>query len=317
MTNSHPTVAVLCGGVGAARFLRGLRQILPDRNISAVINTADDLVLHGLSISPDLDTCVYTIADEINPETGWGLAGESWQARDLLDRYGGQTWFALGDRDLGTHLYRSQRLAEGAALTQVTAEIAAAWGIELSLLPMTEDRVRTRITLETGETIDFQRYFVERQHADPVAAVDIVGALDAAPTPEVLDALAGCDIIVIAPSNPILSIDPILALPGIRDLLRRRRHSVVAISPIVGAKAVKGPAAEVLRTLGHEVSAAGVAAMYSDIASAIVIDDVDADLAVRCAEIGVEATVTNTMMTSPEIAARLARVTIDSISQRE
>lgn len=188
---THPKVCVLCGGVGAARFLRGLVEVVPGQNVTAIVNTADDMRLHGLAISPDLDTCTYTLADMINPDTGWGLVDETWQARDTLERYGGQTWFGLGDRDLGTHLYRTQRLDEGATLAEITAEIAVSWGLDLTILPMSNDPVRTRVELIGGETIDFQRYFVERQHRDHVVGVEFNGSDEAEPAPGVLEAISG------------------------------------------------------------------------------------------------------------------------------
>ncbi len=316
MNTNQLSVAVLCGGVGAARFLTGLLQVVPAANVTAIVNTADDMVLHGLSISPDLDTCTYTLAGQINHETGWGLTGETWQARSVLDLYGGESWFGLGDRDLGTHLYRTQRLSEGATLTEVTAEIAQAWGLELNILPMTDDTVRTRITLDTDETIDFQRYFVERRHADPVKAVHFDGADQATPSAAVLRAIDTCDVVVIAPSNPIVSIAPVLSLGGLREQVAARRRSTVVVSPIIGGSAVKGPAADLLRSLGHEVSAVGVAAIYADVAAHIVIDTADAELAARCREFDVTPTVTNTMMTEPDVAAHLAQVAIDAATHR-
>ena len=308
--DAQTTLCVLCGGVGAARFLRGAMRAVSASSIAAVVNTADDMRLHGLAISPDLDTCTYTLAEVINPETGWGLVGETWQAKETLDRYGGQTWFGLGDRDLGTHLYRTQRLDEGATLAEVTAEIAAAWNLELRLLPMSNDTVRTRVTIDTGETIDFQRYFVERRHADTVTSVSFAGAESAQPTPGVLEAIESADCLVIAPSNPFVSIDPVLSVPGVRDAVIARRERNVAISPIVGGGAVKGPAADLMRSFGHEVSAAGVAGLYAPLAQHLVIDAVDAELADAVLTAGMQPHVTDTMMRSIEIATALAEFAI-------
>lgn len=305
-------VCVVCGGVGAARFLRGLIEVVDQRNVTAVVNTADDMSLHGLSISPDLDTCVYTLADMINPETGWGLRGETWQARETLDRYGGQTWFGLGDRDLGTHLYRTQRLTEGATLDEVTGEIAAAWGLNLHIRPMSNDPVATKVKLIDGQTIDFQRYFVERQHRDHVVSVRFDGGTSARPAPGVIDAIANADCVVIAPSNPFVSVAPVLAVPGIKDAVVAQRENTVAISPIVGGDAIKGPAADLMRTLGHEVSAVGIADIYRDLAAHLIIDKVDAALTQRVAASGLEPHVTDTMMRSVEVAAALAAFTIDT-----
>src|SRR5262245_37207597 len=259
-------VTVLAGGVGAARFLRGLVAAIDPGRITAVVNTADDTVLHGLHISPDLDTVAYTLAGAIDPERGWGLSGESWKAMESLQRYttvrpagssAAPTWFNLGDRDLATHLYRTARLAEGGTLTEVTAEIAAAWGIRVSILPMTDERFRTVIGLAEPDTdtgaldVPFQEYFVRRPHDVAVASVrfDHAGAqlTDAARS-----ALHDASAIVLAPSNPIVSIGPIRALPGVDELLARRRISVAAVSPIVGGTALKGPADRMMRELGIE-----------------------------------------------------------------
>lgn len=311
MASPAPRICVLCGGVGAARFLRGLIRTTDPSNVTAIINTADDMLLHGLAISPDIDTCTYTLAEAINTETGWGLTGETWNAMDTLTRYGGQTWFGLGDRDLGTHLYRTQRRSEGASLSTITAEIATAWDIRIAMLPITDDDVRTKVTVESGEVLDFQRYFVERQHRDAVTAVQFEGAADAIPAPGVLDAIRDADAIVIAPSNPIVSIAPLLAVPGVREALVAQRARTAAISPIVGGAAIKGPAADLMRTLGHEVSVVGIAAIYAELAAHLVIDDADAGEQSRVAAVGVTPHVRDTMMVNAEIAAQLAASTIN------
>ena len=308
-------ITVLAGGVGAARLLRGMARAVPASEITAIVNTADDVVLHGLHVSPDLDTVTYTLAEAGNPETGWGLAGETWQAMDALDRFGVPTWFRLGDRDLGTHLHRSGRLAEGAGLATVTAEITAAWGLELTLLPMTEDRVATMVTLaegdgasgEPGPEVGFQEYFVRLGHSVAVASVRFDGAEDSLPGPGVLDALADADMVVIAPSNPIVSIGPLLAVPGIADALRSRRVDTVAVSPIVAGAALKGPADRMLRELGYEVSVVGVARIYRDLAATLVVDTADAALTDAVEAEGMACVVTDTIMSSPEVAAVLSR----------
>jgi LPPG:FO 2-phospho-L-lactate transferase len=309
------TVAVLCGGVGAARLLAGLVRAVPPTGVTAIVNTADDMVLHGLAISPDLDTVVYTVAGAIDPERGWGLRDESWQAMASLERYGGQTWFGLGDRDLGTHLYRTQRAGEGAPLSTVTAEIARAWGLELTVMPVTDDPVRTRLTLagtggSAGEEVSFQDYFVARRHAVQVASVRFAGADRAAPAPGVLDALAGADAVVVAPSNPIVSIGPVLAVPGVREAVTARRDSVVAISPIVGGKALKGPADRLLRELGHDDSVVGVARLYAPFAGTLVIDDADAAHADAVRAAGLRCVVTDTIMRDPAAASALCKVAL-------
>jgi LPPG:FO 2-phospho-L-lactate transferase len=301
---------VLAGGVGAARFLRGLVQATEPSSVTAIVNVGDDTVLHGLHISPDIDTVTYTLAGAINPETGWGLRDETWQAMDMVERYGGPSWFRLGDRDLGTHLYRTGRLSEGAPLSTVTAEIASSWGLEVTLVPATDDRLRTMVTVEGEGEIGFQDYFVGRQHSVPITGVRFAGIESARPGPGVLDAVAGADVVVVAPSNPVVSIGPLLAVPGVRDQMVARRADVVAVSPIIGGRAIKGPADRMLGELGVPVSAAGVARWYRDVAATIVIDAEDEALAAEVEEQGVRSVVTDTIMSSPERAAALARVVI-------
>lgn len=304
-------MCALAGGVGAARMLLGLSAATDPSLITAVVNTGDDLDLHGLRICPDLDTVTYTLAGANDAERGWGLAGETWQAMEMLADYGGAAWFRLGDRDLGTHLYRTDRLADGASLTTVTAEIAARWAISVRLLPMTDDRVATRITLaETGEEVGFQEYFVARQHGVAVSAVRFAGAETAAPAPGVLDAIAAADRVVICPSNPIVSIEPILTVPGARDAVTARRDDVVAVSPIVAGAALKGPADRLLRELGHEPTVVGVARIYAPYAATLVVDEADAGLAAAVEAEGVRAVVVPTVMRDPETAAALGRVVV-------
>jgi LPPG:FO 2-phospho-L-lactate transferase len=303
-------ISVLCGGVGAARLLGGLVQVTDPASITAVVNTGDDVVLHGLHVSPDLDTITYTLAGAVNPDTGWGLEGETWQAMEVLRSYGGPAWFNLGDRDLGTHLYRTHRLAEGATLTEVTAEIAAAWGLALRLLPMSDDPVRTMVTVAGEGEIGFQDYFVRLQHDVAATAVRFDGAEAAAPGPEVLDAVANAERVVIAPSNPMVSIAPVLAVPGSRDAVEARRADTVAVSPIIAGATVKGPADRLLAELGHEASVVGVARLYAPLAARLVVDEADAGLADAVAAEGVEPVVAPTLMTGPAEAAALARVVL-------
>jgi LPPG:FO 2-phospho-L-lactate transferase len=306
-------ITVLAGGVGAARMLAGLVQVVEPSGLTAVVNTGDDLVLHGLEISPDLDTVTYTLAGAIDPERGWGLAGETWQAMTTLGRYGGEAWFNLGDRDLGTHLYRTARRHAGATLTEVTAEIAAAWDLGLRLLPMTDDPVRTMVTVQDEGEIGFQEYFVGRQHAVTVDSVRFDGVESCTPAPGVLDALDGADRIVIAPSNPIVSIGPVLAVPGLRDAVARRRDDVVAVSPIIAGAALKGPADAMLAALGHESSAVGIARIYAELAGTLVIDEADADLADAVEAEGVRCVVAPTIMSTPDRAAALARIVVADV----
>ena len=308
--SDRATVVALCGGVGAARFLQGLISVVPPPTVTAIVNTGDDVVLHGLHVSPDLDTVTYTLAGAINPETGWGLAGETWAAMEALERYGGATWFRLGDRDLATHMYRTQRLADGASLSTVTAEVAAAWSIDVQVVPMSDDRVETRVTVD-GAEIGFQDYFVGRRHAVPVHSVRFAGADDALPAAGVLDAMFSARRIVICPSNPVVSIGPIRAVRAIEHALVAHRDAVVAVSPLVGGRALKGPADRMMAELGHEASVAGVARMYAPVAATLVIDEADADLAPAVEREGLRCVVTKTVMHGPAEAAALARVVVE------
>ena len=304
---------MLAGGVGAARLLAGLVRVRPPAELTAIVNVGDDVELHGLHVSPDLDTITYTVAGAIDPERGWGLAGETWQAMEALDRYpGARTWFNLGDRDLGTHLFRTDRLRAGATLSEVTAEIAAAWGLGLRLLPVSDDPVRTMVTVEDEGEIGFQEYFVRRHHDVAVTAVRFAGADDATPAPGVLDAIGTAETVVIAPSNPIVSIDPVLAVPGVRDAVVARRDTVVAVSPIVAGAALKGPADRLLRELGHEASVVGVARLYAPLAATLVVDDADRDLADEVAACGMRCVVVPTIMRGPAEAAALAEAVLSA-----
>lgn len=305
------TVAVLAGGVGAARYLSGLVRVVEPRSIVAIVNVADDTWMHGLRICPDLDTVTYTLAGAVNAEGGWGLKGETWQALELLRRYDPErAWFGLGDRDLGTHLYRTGRLAEGATLTEVTAEITAAWSLGLRIAPVTDDEVATRVELEEGGEVGFQDYFVRRRHAVAVRSVRFAGIEAARPAPGVLDALTTADRVVLAPSNPIVSIAPVLGVAGVREALAARRADVVAVSPIVAGAALKGPADRMLTELGHEASVVGVAGLYADVAATLVVDTADAALAGEVERAGMRCVVAPTVMHGPEQAAALALVTI-------
>lgn len=313
-------VCVVCGGVGAARFLRALAGVVPAADTVGVVNTGDDTVLHGLSISPDIDTITYTLAAAIDPERGWGLRDESWRAMEALARYAevrpagstaAPTWFNLGDQDLATHLYRTARLAEGATLTEVTAEIAAAWGVPQLLLPMSDQRVTTMVSLrDEGIEVPFQEYFVQRRHGVPVSAVRFDGAEAATLSAAAAAALADSEVVVIAPSNPLVSIGPIRALAGVDATLAARRDGIVAISPIVGGAALKGPADRMLEELGHEASVVGVARLYAPIAGTLVIDPVDAHLAAAVEQAGMRAVITPSVMSTPDIGHELARRTL-------
>jgi LPPG:FO 2-phospho-L-lactate transferase len=305
-------IVTLAGGVGAARFLKGLRLVKPPSELVAIVNTGDDTVLHGLHISPDLDTVMYSLAGADNPETGWGLAGETWQAMAALERLGGPTWFSLGDKDLATHLYRTGRLAEGGSLSQITQELCAGFGVEIILLPMSDQPVRTSVTLaDSGQEVGFQEYFVALRHEVPIDGLRFEGAATSTPAPGVLAALAEASTIIIAPSNPLVSLGPLWSVPGLADAVKARRSNVVAVSPIVDGAALKGPAARMLTELGHEASVLGVAKLYKDLASVLVIDHADAHLANQVEATGMRCVVTDTIMSSPEVSAALASTVLE------
>jgi LPPG:FO 2-phospho-L-lactate transferase len=318
-----PTVTVISGGVGAARMLQALTGVLPPERLTAVVNTGDDTTMHGLSISPDLDTITYTLAGAIDPGRGWGLRDETWDAMGALDRFqavrpetstAGDTWFGLGDRDLATHLYRTARLGEGASLTTVSDEIRRAFGVAVRLLPMSDQRVATEVQLADGAWVGFQDYFVRLRHDVASKAVRFVAA-GAELSPPARSAIDEADVVVIAPSNPLVSIGPIRSLPGVDELLAGRRGSVVAVSPIVAGAALKGPADRLLRELGHEPSVVGVARLYAPIAGTLVVDTADAERAGEVEATGMRCVVTPTVMAVPGVAERLARATLSAASQ--
>lgn len=309
-TQSSATAAVICGGVGAARLLRGLTRVIPGDDLTAIVNVGDDLELHGLHISPDLDTITYTLADAVSTERGWGLDGESWQAMEMVGRYGGIDWFNLGDRDLGTHLFRTHLLHTGSTLSDATAKIVAGWNLDLRVLPVTDDRLRTMVTTTTEGEIGFQEYFVRLQHGVPVSSVRFDGAEDSSPAPGVIEAIESSDHVIVAPSNPVVSIDPVLAVPGVREALGARRESVVAVSPIIGGKALKGPADRLLVELGREASAVAVAEWYREVIGVLVIDEVDAELAPAIEAVGVRCVVAPTIMRDLDTTVALAQVVL-------
>jgi LPPG:FO 2-phospho-L-lactate transferase len=305
-----PSVAVLCGGVGAARLLTGMARVVPAQDLTAIVNVGDDMELHGLRISPDLDTIVYTVSGQVSVDRGWGLEGETWQAMEMVGRYGGEDWFSLGDRDLGTHLFRTDQLTKGRPLHEVTADIASAWDLAFTILPVTNDRLRTMMTTDQQGEISFQQYFVGLAHDVAVSAVRFDGAEAATAAPGVLEALESAERIIVAPSNPAVSIDPVLAVPGVADVLRRRRRSVVAVSPIIAGKALKGPADRLLVELGRQSSVIGVAEWYRDVIGTLVVDRVDEGSCSDIEALGMAAVATDTVMRTPDVAAALARTLI-------
>tara|TARA_B100000131_G_scaffold211528_1_gene203370 strand:- start:7685 stop:8608 length:924 start_codon:yes stop_codon:yes gene_type:complete len=304
-------IVTLAGGVGAARFLKGLCLVRNPRELVAVINTADDIVLHGLHISPDIDTVTYSLAGVDNPETGWGIAGETWKAMKSLDFLGGDAWFQLGDKDLGTHLFRTSQLGEGVSLSDVTAEIASRFSVEVNLIPMSNDKISTFVTLkDNGNEVSFQEYFVKLKHSVPIKSIRFDGSESGQPGPNVISSILEAEKIVIAPSNPLVSIGPILSISEIESAVRSRRESTVAISPIVNGLALKGPADRMMQELGHEPSVVGIARIYKDLAATLVIDYADEEHKESIESLGMHCVVTDTVMSSPEISASLASIVL-------
>ena len=303
-------MVVLAGGFGGARMAHGFALLGDAVELSVVVNTADDLELHGLAISPDLDTVMYTLAGLANPDTGWGVRDETWSASEMLERYDQPTWFKLGDRDLATHIVRTAALRAGATLTAVTADLARRLGIAATLLPMTDDRVRTRIRTAAG-WLEFQDYFVRRSHADDVLEVEFAGSAAARPSAEVLSALAAADLTVIAPSNPFVSVAPILAMSGTIEAIKHSGARIEAVSPIIGGIAVRGPAGRMLSTLENlPESSVGVARHYAGaypgLVDTLVIDEADAALAPEIERSGIRPLVTRTLIAAADERRRLA-----------
>ena len=296
---------VLAGGVGAARFLQGLVRVADPAGVTVVSNVADDVEMFGLHVSPDTDIVIYSLAGLVNPETGWGLEGDTFAVADALRRFGYGRWFNLGDRDLATAVHRTRLLREGRPMHEIVAELTDAFGVATAILPVTNERVATHVLTAGGE-LAFQDYMVRLGTEPDVTGVRFAGADEAAPAPGVLVAIREADRLILAPSNPFVSIGPILAVPGVREAVTRSRARRIAVSPIVGGEAIKGPAAKMLASLGHEVSAAGVAAIYRGLIDVMVIDERDRALAPRIEALGLACAVTDTMMTSPERKAALA-----------
>jgi LPPG:FO 2-phospho-L-lactate transferase len=299
--------------VGAARFLRGLIRRIDPRRLTVIVNTGDDEEFFGLHVSPDLDTITYTLAGVINKATGWGLERESFRALESLGRFYGKPWFNLGDRDLATHLYRTERLRAGASLGDVTAEIARRFGLRSRILPMSDDRVRTFVKLKGRAPLPFQEYFVRHRARGNVESIDLRGIENARAHPDALTAIANSSAIILAPSNPFVSLGPILNLKGMREALVAARDRVAAISPIVGGKTIKGPADKMLRGLGHEVSPLGVARLYQDFLGTFILDTVDHRYLEPIRSLGLRAVATDTIMMTPAKAAKLADVVMRAV----
>jgi len=303
-------VVLLAGGTGGAKMAHGLQQVLPPGDLTVIVNVGDDTERFGLLVCPDLDTVLYTLAGLADREQGWGVAGDTYTALAMLERLGAEAWFRIGDADLAIHVRRNELLADGGTLTQVTGVMATALGVASHILPITDDAVRTRIGTDAGE-LDFQDYFVRRRQADAVTAIRFDGIELAEPSQAALEALRQADLVVIGPSNPLVSIGPILAVAGVRDALLAAPGVRLGVSGIVAGQAIRGPADRMLGTLGHEVSARGVARLYAGLVDRFVIDEADAELATSIAELGMQVSVLPTVMRSDEDRAALARALLE------
>jgi LPPG:FO 2-phospho-L-lactate transferase len=311
-------VVALAGGIGAGKFLRGMARVVSADDLTVVLNVADDIVVHGLHVSPDPDSVTYWLGDAFDRERGWGRRDESFRATEELRAFGASdAWFNLGDLDLATHVLRTSMLREGATMSQVVARVAERFGIGARLLPVTDDRVETRIDAvdaQTGERLDlhFQEYWVQRRAADPVKAVRFVGVEDSSPAPGVIEAIEAADLVVLPPSNPVVSLGPILAVPGVREAVRARRAAVVGVSGIVGGAPLAGMADKLMPAVGLEVTAAGAASAYEGLLGAWIVDERDRGLADRIDATGVRVIVTDTVMRDDDDAERVASAVLDA-----
>ena len=300
-------ITALAGGVGAAKFLRGLVRCVPPAEVTVIGNIGDDAVFHGLHVSPDLDIVTYTLAGIVDEDKGWGVAGDTRRGLDHMGRLGVDTWFWLGDSDLGTHIARTMWLREGRSISEVTERIRVGLGVATRILPVSDDAVRTRFVTTGGATLEFQDYFVRHHHEEAIASISFEGAAGARPAPGVLEAITGAERVIVCPSNPVVSIGPILAVPGVREALASVRHRVVGVSPIVQGAALRGPAARLLPVVGAEPSASGVAGLYRDFCGTFVIDRRDPGEAERVEALGMRAVLAETVMTDAGVAAALAK----------
>src|SRR5882672_8881708 len=306
-------ITVLTGGTGGAKFVDGLRQIVRPEELTIIVNTGDDLLWWGLYVSPDLDSITYMLAGKLSQERGWGVKGDTFYCLQAMGQLGQPTWFHTGDRDVATHILRSKLLADGKTLSEVTAEIAGRLGIKARILPMSNSRVETRVGTPVGE-LSFEEYFVQRWYQDPVESIRFAGAADAEPAPGVIEAILSADVVVLAPSNPITSIGPILAVPGVRDALQKTRGRIAAVSPIVGDEAVAGPAGILMASQGLPVSIAGVAEAYHDFLDVLVVDVRDAQAAEELRQTGVRVHVAKTIMQTSEDKANLASEVLSAVA---
>ena len=298
-------ITALAGGVGGAKLLVGLDRALVGGELTAIVNTGDDATIYGVHVSPDVDIVSYWLADLADVERGWGIEGDSFNVVDALSRLGGETWFRLGDRDLATCIRRTRLIASGATLSAATDQITRALGVRPRVLPMSDDSVRTKVVCSDGRTLEFQEYFVRERHRPAVAEVRFDGIADAKPAPDVLEAIEDADAVIVCPSNPVVSIGPILGLPGVRDALRGHER-VIAVSPIVRGAPLKGPADKLLPAVGAEVSASGVAALYADFCNVFVVDSTDNEQLEPVEELGIDAVALDTIMTDHDASEWLA-----------
>jgi len=307
-------ITVLTGGTGGAKFVDGLRQIIPPDELTIIVNTGDDLLWWGLYVSPDVDSIVYMLAGKLSQERGWGVKGDTFFCLNAMGQLGEPTWFHAGDRDLATHIFRSKLLADGKTLSDATSEIASKLGVKTRVLPMSNSRVETRVLTPVGD-LSFEEYFVQRWYQDPVESVRFAGASDAEPAPGVIEAIRSADLVLLAPSNPVTSIAPILAVPGIREALRESRARSVAVSPIIAGDAVSGPAGILMAAQGFAVSIAGVADFYHDFLDLLVVDSKDALAAEKLRETGMRVHCTSTLMRKPEDRVALAKSVLQAAMQ--
>jgi LPPG:FO 2-phospho-L-lactate transferase len=301
----------LAGGVGAAMFLTGLVKLVNEKDLSIIVNTGDDIELFGLHISPDIDIVAYTLAGIVDEEKGWGIRGDTFQCLEALRKLGQEVWFALGDRDIATHIFRTNLLKKGRKLSEVTAEVTRALGLKMAILPMTDDKFETRIVTRDG-SLHFQEYLVKRGAKDEVFGVEFLGADNAKPAAGVIDAVMNAELVIVCPSNPVVSIGTILAVKGVRDALKQTDAKKVAISPIIAGAPIKGPAGKLLRGLGLEVSAYSVAKLYADFLDTFILDTADSAEKEKIEKLGIEVKVTNIIMRSQEDKTRLAKTVLES-----
>jgi len=307
-------ITALAGGVGAARFLQGLVKLVPERELTVIVNTGDDIELYGLHISPDLDIIMYTLAGMVDEEKGWGVKGDTFHCLEALQKYGYETWFKLGDRDLATHIHRTFLMKSGLKLSEVTHRLFHALGLRVKILLMTDDKVETIVVTDRGK-MHFQEYLVKRGAQDKVVNVEFKGVERATSAPGVIDAILNSKAVIVCPSNPVVSIGTILSVKGVRDALKNTEAKVIAISPIVGGSPIKGPADKLMRGLRVEVSAYGVASLYKDFLDDFIIDKVDETLRPRIEGLGLNVVVTNTILKSMQDKMQLARVVLDLIEK--